>query len=365
MKRRRLRAPGQHGSRSSQVRPAEPSHAGAAEAGLARAGGSRTAPVPGQKTSFWTKRRAWFASAGTVILTGVVTTLLASGLGGILGREFHNSGSSSVSGVSAAGSRHPLKVVYEAPLYPSDSEYSSDWSFKNGLSISAPELKRLNSVRRSPAIGRWLSSRGGIRSTGDVQLVVQNASDSLVRIVQMRVIKSCQRPWTGALYQANGGGAFEQVVRLSFNLDSGDPYAKYVNTHSRYLVSHAGKADPDYFSVETIELAPGRQQVFNIIAYSSSQYCAFHYLATIISGEKTVYQAIYDHGRPFRVDGFPQDRNKNIVYSRYKELYLGLDASPNLDGSLVQVDPKTYDLGNPATWIPINVAGGPGPTDGE
>jgi hypothetical protein len=295
----------------------------------------------------------------------VVSILLASGLGNLFGGHAHKSVSSTVSGSSAAGSRQPLKVVYEAPLYPLDSEYSGDWSFKDGISIGAPELKRLNSVRRSPAIGRWLSSRGGIRNTDDIQLVVQNASDSMVRIVQIRVVKSCQRPWTGALYQSGGGGAFEQVVRLSFNLDSGDPYAKYVNTHAQYLTSHVGMADPDYFSVETIELAPGGQQVFNIIAYTGSQYCSFHYLATIISDGRTIDQAIYDHGRPFRVDGLPQGGNGSTVFSRYKELYLGLDSSPILDGSLVQVDPKTYDQGNPATWIPINVPHGSVPIDGE
>jgi hypothetical protein len=366
MKRRRLRTPGQHGTRSiPRLQPVESSQAKAPEAALGQAGGPGAAAGSGQKTSFWTKRRTWFASTGTVILTGVVTTLLASGIGGLFGRETHNVGRSDVSGASATASRQPLKVVYEAPLYPLDSEYADDWSFKNGLTINTSELKRLNSIRRSPAIGRWLTSKGGIRSTDDIQLVVQNVSDSMVRIVQMQVIKSCQRPWTGALYQANGGGAFEQVVRLSFNLDSGDPYAKYVNTHSRYLVSHAGKADPDYFSVETIELAPDKQQVFNIHSYSSSQYCKFHYLATIISDEKTVDQAIYDNGRSFRVDGLPQNGNENTEYSRYKELYLGLDASPNPDGSLVQVDPKTYDPGNPATWIPINVPRSSAPTDGE
>jgi hypothetical protein len=166
------------------------------------------------------------------------------------------------------------------------------------------------------------------------QVVVQNNRPYPIRIIDMRVIKSCGRPPMGTIFDAQGGGAGE-IIGLGFNLDSPDTSAKIVRGYS---ISTA-----NYFDKYTISISPGAQQVFRFQTVTFQHSCTFRYDATILDGKKTVHQLIGNGLRPFRVSsGAFSGSPYNL--SRYSVAYVGGPGSPAPNGAFVRIDPKFFKI---------------------
>jgi hypothetical protein len=170
-----------------------------------------------------------------------------------------------------------------------------------------------------------------------MQLVVQNNRNYLVRLLDMNVLKACQRPLTGTLFFSPDAGA-DASVRLGFNLNSSDTDAEAAKGWdlSNWV--------PHYFANDTVSIQPGAQQVFDVRAVVSNESCIFRIQATVLDGGKTVYQTIGDGNQPFRITSTasPLD-NAALKFSDYQVIYAGGIASPNLKEEFVRVNPKTYN----------------------
>jgi hypothetical protein len=201
--------------------------------------------------------------------------------------------------------------------------------------LSSGRLKALNSdFLRDPignAVADYLYSRGGYEvEFTDTQLVVQNNLNIPVSIIDMRAIKSCTAPLRGTFFYAFGQAAVE-TIQLGFDLDGPDGDARKIDGEN--LTSSA----PYYFAGDTVLIAPGGQQVFNLMARTLNHACTFRYQATVLEGAKKVYQVIGDGTEPFRVTG------DYSTYSKYAVIYAGGVYSPESDGRFVRVNPQTFN----------------------
>jgi hypothetical protein len=141
----------------------------------------------------------------------------------------------------------------------------------------------------------------------------------------MNVVKRCTRPPTGTIVWTTGG-AEVQSIGLGFNLDSPDTSAEIAKGFSPPWKHH-------YFSKYTISLQPGAQQVLSIFSYTTKAACTFRYQATVLDGDKKVYELIGNGNEPFRATLGPAISG---TFSAYKAAYVGTS------GVLSRVNPKTY-----------------------
>jgi hypothetical protein len=102
-----------------------------------------------------------------------------------------------------------------------------------------------------------------------------------------------------------------------------------------------------YFDNKTVSLRRGEQEVFQIRTVTKRYYCQFKLRLTTVVGEKTAYQVVDDHGRPFRVTAsLVANPGIKYPYAAYKAVYLGGVARPINDagngGDLIRVEPASY-----------------------
>jgi hypothetical protein len=285
---------------------------------------------------FWRKPVVWLGSLGTAVLAGVLISVLSVEAQRIVPPAAPESSASTPQRLGSPGAGPPLMVVSERPL---DVDELANWSFPSRLALSAPQLKRANAIflagATSPRVASYFSSLGGY-ALGFVQtqVVVQNSRSHLVRIIDMHVIKSCHAPLTGTVFYAPGQAA-DTIIGLGFDLDSSDTGARIVRNH--YI-----SPTTDYFEKYTISVKPGTQQVFDLQAVTSRYSCTFRYQATILDGEKKVYELIGDGRQPFRISAAADTRTRDFL-SRYSVVYAGGPSSPARNGAFVRVNPKTYE----------------------
>lgn len=283
------------------------------------------APDDTKKKPLWQLSASWLWGIFTAVLIGVLITVISSALSSPAQKHapLHP---------KTATAKFPLTILSERPL---NTDNLSVWSLRRHVVLSAAQLRRFNIKfthdTSGTAVGKYLAPLGGYPASSDTQVVVKNNRDYAIRIIDMRVAKSCGAPWRGTLFYAPGQAA-DLTTELGFNLDSQDTDAKV----AKYGV--VKNSAPDYFSVYTVSISPGKQQVFDMIAVSSHQACTFNYVATILDGSKKVYQPIEDNNRPFRLGAITS------LFSKYGVLYIGGPASLNYaaHGRWVRADPRTY-----------------------
>jgi hypothetical protein len=246
--------------------------------------GPKTAPT---KVPLWRRPLVWFGSLATVVLAGVLVSVLSAAAQ----RYFSSPAAATLtpSPHSPGSTGPPLTVVSERPLNVDEFAY---WAFPGRLALSASHLAHVNSLflhgPTSLPVANYFSSLGGyaIHSV-ETQVVMQNNRSYPIRIIDMHVIKSCHAPATGTIFYAPGG-AEDTIIGLGFDLDSGD-------TGARIVRGMRGIQTADYFDKYTISINPGAQQVFRFQASTSRYACTFRYQATILDGKKQVYQLIGNH----------------------------------------------------------------------
>jgi len=313
-----------------------------------------------QKTPWWRKPLVWAGGVGTVVVAGVVTTVLASVLTPTVQKLAGSDGTlpavASTTAIPAITSHNettnpaslekatpgskpttsPLIIASEDPLNLDDMGV---WAFPQILHFSSSQLIRANALLHQwPLYGlaNYFYSLGGYGMNEDTQLVLQNTSNQSVSILDLQVVKDCGPPLSGTLFIAPGQ-ASDDDVRLGFNLDSDDTDAE----------SAAGwdtsNWKPDYFESKFISFSPGEQRVLNIRAATSKHSCTFTYQATVLEGRTKFYQTINDDGQPFRVTAIEETASK-APFSYYSALYAGgvYTQSNNEHGEFVKENPETY-----------------------
>lgn len=212
--------------------------------------------------------------------------------------------------------------------------------FPNKVLLDGSELHSLDALIQSGSdtsmakYVQWFSSRGAYKTAGvSTQVVIENDRSHPIRIIEMNVVKKCGPPVKGTFFMA-AGGAEEQSIGLGFSLDSSDTNAE--------VAQGIGPSEwkPHYFASYTISIEPGEQQVLNLFAFTTKAACSFNYSATVLDGDKKVYQLIGNGTTPFRVTSVVLSLGNPYPFSNYQAAYMGGALTRN--GAFVRVNAATY-----------------------
>lgn len=307
-----------------------------------------------ESPQWWHKPIVWAGGVGTVVVAGVLVNVLtppAQRLAVSAQPAVTAMPLITVRGAASASKRHgrpkpspapttpPLSVVSEDPLSLDDLGV---WAFPSKISLSPSQLAYINALQRQTMVNVNLITRvadyfyalGGYGISADTQIVLQNNSNQPVSILDLRVIKNCEAPLSGTLFDSPPQSS-DSEIRIGFNLDSGDTDAESAKGWDTSIWK------PDYFESKYISFRPGEQRVLNIRAVTARHACTFSYQATVLEGKKKFYQTIDDDGHPFRVNAIVGGR-PNAPCARYASLYVGGALTMlHRHGGFVQKNPKT------------------------
>jgi hypothetical protein len=283
-----------------------------------------------KRTPLWRKPAAWLGGLLTVVLAGVLVSVLSAQANRILQQPSIKSSSPAREAVGTG----PLTIVSEEPL---NLESLWDYSFPNRILLDQNQLNHIDtllfSAINNPLTGRlptYFSSLGGYPVTEvNTQLVVQNNGLEPIRILNIYAAKSCGPPLTGTLFFAPGQGG-ESSVELGFNLDAPDGEARV--SDGLHMVS---ASSPVYFSKYTINILPGKQEVLDMYATTTRYRCSFRYGVTLLNGDKKEYQLIGNGANPFRVSALAD-------IPKYAVIYAAGATSPAPRGAWTRVSPDKY-----------------------
>ena len=217
---------------------------------------------------------------------------------------------------------------------PMSTEDGATVATAKKIELTASQLAQLNTLNQSgfdsPTALSFLASIHAVPvGQAFTNVTVMGNDSKTVTINSMQVVKQCQAPLNGTLFE-NGGSGVNGTIAVGFNLDSEIDYAQ------NWDYGFKG----NYFQEHVVTLAPGEAQTFNIQVLAGSHYCQFVFKMTIATPAGTVTEIINDDGKPFELTG---GRSNAAQYSA--EYIGGLDASVSFhddpQGNYLQVNPRT------------------------
>lgn len=254
---------------------------------------------------------------------GLVTAVVAAVLAAIVTVEIFPPNATAA---QTTITRHGPPVEIDSVTALRTSGQAGTYVFQRALYLSQAELHELNQFQDgTPGYTNWFSSRGGVDpSSSNIQLVVEGNADKAVRIINVSLLKNCQAPLSGTLFENPPAGETQSIL-IDFNLDSPDSIAQTVNGQ-------------DYFPRYTISLQPGEVQVIQIGAGTAHYYCQYKIQLDVLVGTNTTIETVTNDGRPFQVSAV---YNSNAPY---QVVYVGGVASPN-HGEWERVKPASSPPG--------------------
>lgn len=264
--------------------------------------------------------------------------------------------------VSAASKKHysgpPVKI--DEVIDERDGELQGEtWLFADALHLSAATLAQINGplayerrhgVLNPNPFDRWAIANGGVDPTDSVtRVVLEGNRDRTVQLLGMRADAQCQQPLAGTIFYSPTAGA-NPVARMGFDLDSDNPVA--MKATGGYVSSKP------YFESTTISLAPGEQQVIDIITETEHHFCRYTFTLDVLEGSSSRTETLDDHGRPFAVSAVQRSEASEPPFARHRSVYVGGVATPN---GLFKPVPNDYTSGPPAgSSSESGESGGPG-----
>ena len=227
-----------------------------------------------------------------------------------------------------------------------DHELQGDtWVFAHPLHLSSATLARINMPlkieREHGFVGnlnpfdRWAIAHGGVDpSLAVTRVILEGNRSRTVEILGITADAQCQQPLAGTIFYSPTAGA-DPVARMGFNLDLPDPIAQKAS---------GGFVSPQpYFETTTISLAPGEQQVVDMIAVTERHFCRYTFILKVLDGHTISTETLDDNGKPFQVSAAGGD-SSSPLFSHYRSVYVGGVATPN--GLFVPVSSDYGLLGN-------------------
>jgi hypothetical protein len=192
----------------------------------------------------------------------------------------------------------------------------------------------------------WIRARGGVDVNASfIKLIVTGQRQAGVVITDMQAkIDKCSAPLTGTLLYGPPEGEKENT-QIAFNLDENPSVARQVDPKKNL-------GDPDYFGQDyfksnTIPLSVGEDQVFSIVAMTSTNYCTWYIdIELFVSGHTEHIEIGYrpdgnKKQEPLKITAFanfrPGDRR---IFSAYGDLF-AIDRQTNPAG-FTDADPQTH-----------------------
>src|SRR5689334_8303587 len=227
-------------AREGVKRPVEPTHSDKADT---------------RKEPLWRKPLAWLGGIATVVIGGVLVSVLSVQAQKITStptpaqtqsQRSHSAGSTTGNQSQPAPKSPPLRILSEDPI---NVDELGVWTFPERMNLPSDQLAKLNSLLLHSGPGgaaSYLFPRGGYAQSVDTQIVVQNVRSHPIQILNMNVAKNCRAPLTGTIFYAPGQAAVEEI-QMGFDLDAADTAAKFVDR-----IPTVSPSAPDYFSKYTI-----------------------------------------------------------------------------------------------------------------
>jgi hypothetical protein len=288
-------------------------------------------------------------NTGRTILIAVITALLTSLATATLANDYYTSRIG-----DWAFRRGTPAVSTEVTLERESRVQGLTWVFPEGLGdLSISESLVLSKAAASPDdFNQWARVKGGVDVDASfVKLIVEGQRQAGVVITGMQAkIDRRGPPLRGVLFYAPPEGERENV-QIGFNLDERVAVARLIN--SKKSLGDPGYFEEEYFKNYNIPLKLGEDQVFTVVATTSSYYYAWYIEIEVQAGGRRHYIRIDRRQKgapqpyPFEISARADPRDdKKGTFSVYKELYV-LRRSP-LNSSadplgFTSVDPKTYE----------------------
>jgi hypothetical protein len=246
--------------------------------------------------------------------------------------------------------RGALPVSTEVVLERESRVQGLTWVFREGLDLDNLGIHAqlvLGQAATSPIeFNDWARGQGGIDvDISFIELTVTGNRQAGVTITGMQAkVDKREPPLRGAFFYAPPEGERENA-QVGFDLDEAVPVARTVEPNKN--IGERGYLGGDYFMDKSVHLALGEDQVFNVVAMTTSYYYVWHIEMEVNAGGQTKYIRVdlrrdeKDPPFPFQISARADSRDsKKGNFAVYKQLYV-LDKSANRAG-FIPSDPQTY-----------------------
>jgi trypsin-like peptidase len=204
------------------------------------------------------------------------------------------------------------------------------------LDLTPQEFAEFEEVSASGGAASWFDVHGEVPvGFGSTKISVRGNAAEPVRIVDIKIRKNCQPPLDGTYFQSYTQGSPTDNVMLGIDLDATETTVQELALTSGQGLIPVGE---DYFSLKSIELAPGEKQDLLIGALTKKQSCSFSLQLVIATSSGQFTQDVDDNGKPFEVTAPAPAKAAGFGLSGYGAAYLGTSTG------WIRVDPATYQL---------------------
>jgi hypothetical protein len=149
---------------------------------------------------------------------------------------------------------------------------------------------------------------------GFTRVTLRGNARGTVRVVGMRIVKTCGPPLTGAYFAGYSQGG-DSSLGMIFDLDQADPHPQPM------ALTSAEGAHPlggDFFDQKTISLTPGEDVTLTIGAFTVRRSCRFTLLMTLATPNGAQTEPITYYGTSFAVTAKAAPTRPGRPYSGYR-----------------------------------------------
>lgn len=255
----------------------------------------------GKKASLWRRPVVWL---GSVLGAVVIAAATAFGTG---------AGQALWSSATTPSGPHgpPVKLEAVSPLEFYD--YRS-YALPRKLVLTAGQLAAMNTAVGISTAGyvNWFRRLGGVPAVdGVIAVTLVSNSDVPVTIKEIDVLKRCQAPLHGTLFNYILGAGAPAVPQITFNLGQLVAVGQYGPPAGPNYPAAGG----NFFAKKVVTVGPHeRPQTLNLFV-QSRRYCQFTFQMKVATPKGMVTETITNDGRPFRITGGTNSANFGAVYN--------------------------------------------------
>jgi len=202
--------------------------------------------------------------------------------------------------------------------------------------MTAPELATFNRkiISNSATYSAWYAEHDAAAiHAGVTSITLRGNAAERVHIVDMKVLKNCTRPLSGAYFQGYTQGS-GPTAKLAFDLDSPDPIPQQVAAGFVPL-------GVNFFDQEYVTLNPGETMTLAIAAFTDHYACRFRLQMIVATSLGTFSENLDNNGRPFVVTAKAAPVHGGRPYSGYQSAY-AYTAPAGVPVGWEKINPATY-----------------------
>lgn len=182
------------------------------------------------------------------------------------------------------------------------------------LILTTAELASMNIETGISTAGyvTWFQRRGAVQAgEGIISITIASNSSSAVTIKQLSVIKRCQGPLQGTLFDDFLGAGPQTTPEIAFNLDQQVSIGQFAPAAG----PDQPKAGGNFFEKEIITVSPQEPpQTLILHAYTNHRFCQFTFQMQVATPHGIATESITNNGMPFQLTSLESDSFFKAVY---------------------------------------------------